>query len=307
MEVFSLFAVWHTFNVRLKSVTNPTHIPVRVDWPKSEWKPHLTVGELINDERFYSLHQSWRRELSGSEPEKEYLQFLFTKASIDSGETLSVEAAENFFQAALDTTLEKDSKITSVAIFEILSVAEQFGQHLLEKLPSGSSEELDEMISMIGRGSIFWQLMALRHHMGDPEYDVFICHASEDKEGLARPLAEQLRERGLCVWYDEYVLKAGDSLRRGIDKGLASCHFGIVVLSSNFFSKQWPQRELDGLAARELTDDRKIVLPIWHDLNIEQVLAYSPPLADKVGLQSSDGVGKLADQIVDAIQAESSN
>ena len=54
-----------------------------------------------------------------------------------------------------------------------------------------------------------------------PEYDVFISHASEDKDDVVRPLAAELAAAGLSVWYDEYELRVGDSLRRKIDKGIA--------------------------------------------------------------------------------------
>lgn len=59
----------------------------------------------------------------------------------------------------------------------------------------------------------------------DPEYDVFISHASEDKDEVVRPLANALREKGIKVWYDEFEMKIGDSLRRKIDKGLANKPF----------------------------------------------------------------------------------
>lgn len=108
---------------------------------------------------------------------------------------------------------------------------------------------------------------------------VFISHASEDKTAIARPLAEALRERDYDVWYDEYVLMLGDSLRRKIDEGLASCRFGIVILSPNFFRKEWPQKELDGLVAREVSG-KKVILPVWHQVSQSDVLRYSPTLAD---------------------------
>ena len=53
--------------------------------------------------------------------------------------------------------------------------------------------------------------------LSNMEFDIFISHASEDKDDLVRPLAEQLRPRGLRVWFDETELKLGDSLRRSID------------------------------------------------------------------------------------------
>jgi hypothetical protein len=119
------------------------------------------------------------------------------------------------------------------------------------------------------------------------KYDAFISHASEDKENLVRPLAEKLIEMGFAIWYDEFQLKVGDSLRRSIDKGLANSKFGIVVLSPDFFAKNWPQYELDGLVAKETTGGNKVILPLWHKVSKDEVLSYSPTLADKVALNTA--------------------
>ena len=129
-------------------------------------------------------------------------------------------------------------------------------------------------------------------------YDFFVSHASEDKDGFVRELAEALRTKGANVWYDEFTLKVGDSLRQNIDRGLANSRFGIVVLSENFFKKQWPNRELDGLVAREVQGHTRI-LPIWHKVSKGEVAHYSPMLADKVALNSSLlSVSKIADELV---------
>ena len=135
---------------------------------------------------------------------------------------------------------------------------------------------------------------------GDYQYDFFISHASEDKDAIARPLAEQLRENGYAVWFDEYELTLGDSLRRSIEKGLALSRFGIVVLSDAFFSKEWPQKELDGLDALE-RDGRKVILPIWHGVESEYVSRFSPILAGRLAIETSKGL----DQVVSAIEAAS--
>ena len=58
-------------------------------------------------------------------------------------------------------------------------------------------------------------------------YDLFICHAAEDKDSLVRPLAEQLRERHVAVWYDEFELRLGDSIRQAIDRGLSQSRYGL--------------------------------------------------------------------------------
>lgn len=106
-------------------------------------------------------------------------------------------------------------------------------------------------------------------------WDVFICHASEDKEPFVRELAEALRAEGLKVWYDDFTLTIGDSLRRSIDRGLASSNYGLVVLSPHFFAKDWTQRELDGLTALEIAG-RKVILPVWHNIDVDEVRRRSP-------------------------------
>jgi hypothetical protein len=132
-------------------------------------------------------------------------------------------------------------------------------------------------------------------------YDFFISHASEDKEAIARPLYEALVAHGVKVWFDEATLKLGDSLRRKIDQGLAACRYGIVILSPDFLAKEWPQRELDGLVARETAAGEKAILPIWHRLGKKELLAYSPPLADKLGVQSSEGLSVVVDKLMEVL------
>lgn len=70
-----------------------------------------------------------------------------------------------------------------------------------------------------------------RVELGAEGFDVFISHASEDKDSIVRSLATELTNQGLKVWYDEFTLRIGDSLRQKIDKGLAKSRVGLVVLS----------------------------------------------------------------------------
>lgn len=138
---------------------------------------------------------------------------------------------------------------------------------------------------------------------GQTRYDAFISHATEDKD-LVRPLAKRLREFGFSIWYDEFELKVGDSLRRSIDHGLANSRFGIVVLSTAFFSKNWPQYELDGLVTKELSVG-KVILPIWHRVSKEEVISYSPSLADKLALNTAMySVEELATELASVLRAD---
>ncbi len=138
----------------------------------------------------------------------------------------------------------------------------------------------------------------------DQIYDVFISHASEDKNDVVRPLAESLAEQGLTVWYDEFVLRIGDSLRQKIDHGLAHSRVGLVVLSSSFFDKGWPNYELDGIVSRTVSGEQ-ILLPIWHDITKQELLEYSPSLVDKVARSTATHtVGEIALEIAELLAAD---
>lgn len=136
------------------------------------------------------------------------------------------------------------------------------------------------------------------------EWDLFVSHATEDKGEFVRPLADVLSQFGVRVWYDEFSLEAGDSLSRAIDKGLAKSNFGVVVLSPAFIEKPWPEYELRGLTAREVGGS-KVIIPIWHKLTRQELLAYSPPLADKLALVSADKtVVQLAVDIIKIVRPD---
>jgi hypothetical protein len=133
------------------------------------------------------------------------------------------------------------------------------------------------------------------------EWDVFVSHASEDKEAIARPLVLALQNGGLKVWFDESAMAVGDSLRESIDRGLARSRFGVVVLSPHFFAKHWTRQELDGLAAKEV-GGVKVILPVWHDVDHATVLRHSPLLANRIGALSHRGVNVVAAELLRAMQ-----
>jgi Domain of unknown function (DUF1883)/TIR domain len=138
----------------------------------------------------------------------------------------------------------------------------------------------------------------------DQEYDVFISHASEDKDSIVRELAHALRDLGLRVWYDEFTLRVGDSVRKKIDTGIRLTRFGVVVLSKSFFDKGWPEYELDGLVVKKVGTAGQIILPIWHGVDKKDVASYSPSLADTVALKSDLGVHEIARQISEVVSPE---
>lgn len=130
------------------------------------------------------------------------------------------------------------------------------------------------------------------------EYDVFISHASEDKELFVNDLVQALINRGIKVWYDSQNIEWGDSLRTKIDNGLMNASFGIVVLSNNFISKGWTRYELEGLFNIEMTKG-KTILPIWHNITKQQVMDFSPTLTGRMALTSAAMTpDEMADEFV---------
>lgn len=134
-------------------------------------------------------------------------------------------------------------------------------------------------------------------------WDLFISHASEDKEALVRPLAEELVKYGLNVWYDEFSLELGDSLTASIDKGLIGSKFGLLIISPAFFQKRWTEYELKSLLTKEINGG-KVILPIWHNVTADFVASKSLFLADKKAIASDVGIKKLAYGIVKVVRPE---
>ncbi|MCT7614877.1 DUF1883 domain-containing protein [Aliarcobacter butzleri] len=137
----------------------------------------------------------------------------------------------------------------------------------------------------------------------EEHYDIFISHASEDKDKIVRPLANALIAEGLSVWYDEFSLKIGDSLRRKIDQGLSKSKVGLVVLSPSFISKGWTNYELDGIITKAVSGEQ-ILLPIWHQITKQEVMDYSPTLADKLARSTAmHTVEEIAKEISDLLKS----
>lgn len=138
-------------------------------------------------------------------------------------------------------------------------------------------------------------------------YDAFISHASEDKEKFVRPLAIKLKEKNLSVWYDEFSLKVGDSLRKSIDYGIKKSKFGIVIFSPSFFNKNWPEWELNGLVQLNNKYKERKILPVWHNITYDAILEYSPSIADLYSIKSQLGLEYVVEKLLEAIKPAGSS
>lgn len=138
-------------------------------------------------------------------------------------------------------------------------------------------------------------------------WDVFISHASEDKGSFVRPLAKCLKEvYKVDVWYDEFSLKAGDSLIDSIEYGLENSKFGVVVFSESFFGKTWTERETKILKLKEMALNQKVIIPIWYNISREKIANHSLILADKLAILANGkiNVDNIAVDIIKVVRKD---
>jgi hypothetical protein len=130
------------------------------------------------------------------------------------------------------------------------------------------------------------------------EYDIFISYAVEDRISIVTELVEKLKKSGLRVWYAGQELRVGKSIEEVIKEGLNKSRYGVVILTHNYFTKDWPRKELHALWGKS----DSFIIPIWHHLTTEEVKGYDPLLADKWGIESSKGVNAITAEIISAIE-----
>lgn len=135
--------------------------------------------------------------------------------------------------------------------------------------------------------------------------DVFICHASEDKETLVKPLVELLDKNGISYWLGEEELTIGDILSNRIHKALSSARFGLVILSAAFLDKSWANTELDLIRQREKQEKEIILLPVIEDISQAEVLARYSFLRDRRFLKLSE-TDALIKQLKDKLSGNNS-
>ena len=96
------------------------------------------------------------------------------------------------------------------------------------------------------------------------QYDVFLSHSAKDK-AVVRPLAERLRKDGLKVWFDEWVLKPGDSIPAKIEEGLEHSRVLVLCMSANAFGSDWAQLEAGTFRFRDPLNKERRFIPLRLD------------------------------------------
>ncbi len=269
-------------------------------------------------ERMRRALEDWnQRALEGGAPAPPYEREVADLGQMINWGRPRLEATKHAYQHIIVSGISVGSLryVKAALLMELHTREGERDQRAREGWPEGALRGLDEGIDAVRSkatvikvppADMLWELIppprSAPPQVEGGGWDVFICHASEDKDEFVRPLAEALRERELRVWFDEFTLTVGDSLRQSIDRGLASSTYGVVVISPNFLVKNWPQRELDGLVALEV-EGQKIILPVWHNIDAEGVRQYSPTLADRVAVSSTRGINQVVNEILRAMHS----
>jgi hypothetical protein len=130
--------------------------------------------------------------------------------------------------------------------------------------------------------------------------DVFLCHAWDDRKGVAKELHDLLEARGVSVWFSEKDVALGTPLLREIDRGLAKSRVGIVLVTPALLRRL----QGEGIADKELSAllARDQLVPIVHDTTYEALREVSPLLGSRSGLSTAenpmaDVAAKLAELV----------
>jgi hypothetical protein len=185
---------------------------------------------------------------------------------------------------------------------EALAEAERELKRRAERLCEKAEAKLDVLLQSNLAASERSEVVESRNSAEvSPTYDVFVSHATEDKP-YVEPLVEALEAAGIKVWFDKTALEWGDDLRPSIDRGLANCRYGIVVLSKAFLGKKkWTEYELNSLFALE-QPGKKIILPIWHGITRDDLLQYGAGFADRLAkISSKDSYEDIVESLLNLV------
>lgn len=130
----------------------------------------------------------------------------------------------------------------------------------------------------------------------------FISHDFRDKESVGRPLAIELSRLMCPVWYDEFSLRVGDSLRESIENGIKECGRCVIILSPNYLNNSgWTKSEFNSVFTRELIEEKKLILPVWSEVSPRDVFEYCPSLVDRVAAIWNGNAAEIARKLLPVI------
>jgi hypothetical protein len=120
------------------------------------------------------------------------------------------------------------------------------------------------------------------------QYDVFISRANKDKDTYVDSLNAAVRRLGVNIFYDTDSLSWGDNWKQMILDGTQNSEFAIIVISNNFFDREWTERELKEFLTQQNENHQKKVLPLLYGISLEELKAHYPELEDFQCIRADD-------------------
>jgi hypothetical protein len=131
---------------------------------------------------------------------------------------------------------------------------------------------------------------------GVPHPKVYLAHASDDKP-IVRSIAEYLMQNGVEVWFDEWEIEPGDSLRQKMEEGLGAMTHFAVVLTTKSIARPWVAKEIDVGMVRQVGGQSRFV-PIVVDLDYEVLSPFfQAMLCLKIDPTNEDDLKGLVDRL----------
>lgn len=112
------------------------------------------------------------------------------------------------------------------------------------------------------------------------KYDVFLSHADADKDNFVEELKESFDKLGISIFYDKDSIEWGDDWKQKIYEGLSNCKYGVIVVSKNFFNREWTEKELKELLSRQSETGGKLILPIAYEISLSDICKKYKKLTD---------------------------
>lgn len=175
------------------------------------------------------------------------------------------------------------------------------------------STEIKSQIKQVGENNNFFVAIKDLSYMEfinrDTKPLAFISHDSRDKDPFVNSLAINLIRKYCPVWYDDFSLKIGDSLSESIRKGLKDINYCIIVVSNNFINNTgWGKHEFETILTREIHENKRVILPIWHNVTEEDVYNFCPILLDRLALNTSkESIEIIASKIAQVVLTKSNS
>ncbi|WP_369351197.1 toll/interleukin-1 receptor domain-containing protein [Streptococcus hillyeri] len=111
-------------------------------------------------------------------------------------------------------------------------------------------------------------------------YDVFLSHANKDKLDFVDELNRSLEKFGVNIFYDKNSLEWGDNWKQRILDGVKKATFAIIVISENFFDREWTEKELNEFLTRQTSEGQKLILPIIHNISHDDLHDKYPEVGE---------------------------